>query len=113
MFRDDITLCVLMAAITCIGCVIDRVTSRARDLTTFTMIQRESMVPSECCRGPCSCSVARLAVSAELSCVFDRFCMARNTGRLRTSEDSVDMTAFAINCYVRSRQREITQAVIK
>ena len=38
MFRDDVALRMLMAAIACVGRIVGRMTSSARDLSTFTVI---------------------------------------------------------------------------
>ena len=77
------------------------------------MIQGESVIACECCGSPCSCGVAGNTVYAELTEVFNRLGMTGNTGRLRADKGIVEMTIFAIDGNMRSRKREIAQAMVK
>lgn len=113
MFGDDVALCVFMAAITGVGCVIGWMTGYTRDSSTLAMIQGEGMISSERGGGPGGGSMAGSTICAELAKVFDRLCVAGDTGRLCADKDIVKMAAFAFNRTMRSRQREVAQAMVK
>ena len=113
MFRADIRLVVLMAAVAGVGFISSRMTGGTRRYAAFTVIHGEGVISIIGGGSPCGCGVAGSAIRAEIAYVLGWLGVTGKTGCIHSLELTVRMALLALHADMRTRQWEVRPVVVE